>query len=42
MTFKIHGKQVTQSSAIFTAALRKVADGWLIASWAWVKGKPSK
>ena len=38
MTFKIHGKQVTQSGAIFTIALRKSADGWRIAAWAWAKG----
>jgi hypothetical protein len=38
MMFKIHGKQVTQSGAIFTTALRKSADGWRIAAWAWAKG----
>lgn len=38
MTFKVHGKQVTQSGAIFTVALRKLADGWRIAAWAWAKG----
>ena len=38
MTFKVNGTQVTQSGAIFTVALRKLADGWRIASWAWVKG----
>jgi ketosteroid isomerase-like protein len=31
MTFKVHGKQVTQSGAIFTVALRKLAEGWRIA-----------
>ena len=41
MTFKTHGKQVTQSGAIFTTALRKSSDGWRIAAWAWAKGKPS-
>jgi hypothetical protein len=41
MTFKIHGKQVTQSGAIFTAALCHSADGWRIAAWAWAKGQPS-
>jgi hypothetical protein len=40
MTFKVRGKQVTQSSAIFTAALRKLADGWHITAWAWAKGTP--
>jgi hypothetical protein len=39
MTFKIHGKQVTQSGATFTTALRKCEDGWHIAAWAWGKGK---
>src|SRR5689334_820185 len=41
MTFKIHGKQVTQSGAIFTTALCNSADGWRIAAWAWAKGQPS-
>jgi hypothetical protein len=41
MTFKLGGKQVTQSGAIFTVALRKLADGWRIAAWAWAKGTPS-
>jgi hypothetical protein len=40
MTFKIHGKQLTQSGAIFTTALRHSNDGWRIASWAWAKGQP--
>jgi hypothetical protein len=31
------GKQVTQSGAFFTVALRKLAD---IAAWAWTKGTP--
>ena len=38
MTFKVGGKQVTQSGAVFTVALRKLADGWRIAAWAWAKG----
>ena len=41
MTFKVGGKQVTQSGAVFTVALRKLADGWRIAAWAWAKGTPS-
>ena len=41
MTFKIHGKHVTQSGAIFTTALCRSADGWRIAAWAWAKGQPS-
>jgi ketosteroid isomerase-like protein len=38
MTFKVHGQQVTQSGAIFTVALRKLAEGWRITAWAWTKG----
>jgi ketosteroid isomerase-like protein len=38
MTFKLHGKQVTQTGAFFTVALRKLAEGWRIAAWAWSKG----
>ncbi len=38
MTFKVHGKQITQSGAIFTTALRKLEDGWRITAWAWAKG----
>jgi hypothetical protein len=38
MTFKVGGKQVTQSGAFFTVALCKLAEGWRIAAWAWTKG----
>jgi hypothetical protein len=38
MTFDLQGKQVTQTGALFTVALRKVAEGWRIAAWAWAKG----
>jgi ketosteroid isomerase-like protein len=38
MTFKVQGKQITQSGAVFTVALRKGAEGWRIAAWAWAKG----
>lgn len=38
MTFKVKGMQITQSGASFTVALRKLNDGWRIASWAWTKG----
>ncbi len=38
MTFRLKDKQVTQSGAIFTLALRKLPAGWRIASWAWAKG----
>ena len=40
MNFKLRGKQITQSGAVFTVALRKSAEGWRIASWAWAKGTP--
>lgn len=39
MTFDLDGKQVTQTGAMFTVALRELADGWRIAAWAWTKGK---
>lgn len=35
---KVHGKQITQSGAVFTLALRQLGDGWRIAAWAWAKG----
>ena len=38
MTFKVHGKQVTQTGAIFTVALHKLAGRWRITAWAWSKG----
>jgi len=40
MKFKVRGKQITQSGAVFTMALRKLSDGWRIAAWAWAKGTP--
>lgn len=40
MTFKLQGKQITQSGAIFTTAFRRVEHGWRIAAWAWAKGTP--
>jgi ketosteroid isomerase-like protein len=39
MTFNVGGRQVTQTGAFFTVALRKVSDQWRIAAWAWAKGK---
>jgi ketosteroid isomerase-like protein len=39
MKFKVPDKEVTQTGEIFTVALRKLADGWRIASWAWAKGR---
>ncbi|PWT70625.1 MAG: hypothetical protein C5B59_19645 [Bacteroidetes bacterium] len=38
MTFDAKGIKVVQSGAIFTVALRKTADGWLVVAWAWAKG----
>lgn len=38
MTFKVQNQPVVQNGAIFTIALRKLDDGWHIASWAWAKG----
>ena len=38
MSFKLKGKQFTQSGAVFTVALRKLPAGWRLASWAWGKG----
>ena len=38
MTFKHHGKQVTQTGATWTVSLRKLDDGWRITAWAWAKG----
>jgi hypothetical protein len=39
MTFNVGGKKVTQTGAIFTVALRQLAEGWRIAAWAWAKGR---
>jgi ketosteroid isomerase-like protein len=41
MTFKLRGRQITQSGAIYTVALRKVPAGWRIRAWAWAKGAPA-
>ena len=38
MTFDWNGTKVTQSGAVFTVALRKTAEGWRVAAWAWAKG----
>jgi hypothetical protein len=40
MAFKVRGKPVTQSGAVFTVALRKLTEGRRIAAWAWAKGTP--
>jgi ketosteroid isomerase-like protein len=41
MTFKAHGKKLSQSGAVFTVALRRLGEGWRIAAWAWAKGNPA-
>src|SRR5262249_39255507 len=38
MTFDVNGTKVTQSGAVLTVALRKTAEGWRVAAWAWAKG----
>jgi ketosteroid isomerase-like protein len=38
MTFNLQGRQVMQTGAVFTVALRKLSQGWRIAAWAWAKG----
>jgi ketosteroid isomerase-like protein len=38
MTFDVKGTKVKQSGAVFTVALRKIAEGWRVAAWAWAKG----
>jgi SnoaL-like domain len=35
--YKQHGKPVKESSAIFTAALRRTEAGWRITGWTWSK-----
>ena len=40
MSFRLHGRQVTQIGAKYTVALAKVGDGWRIRAWAWAKGTP--
>lgn len=42
MRFKVHGKQINQSGAVFTMALQRLSDGWRIAAWAWAKGIPQQ
>ena len=39
MNFKVQGEQIVQSEAILTTVLRKVAEDWRIAAWAWAKGQ---
>jgi hypothetical protein len=37
MSFKIDGKYVMQSGAIFRATLRKLMEGCRIAAWGWAR-----
>jgi len=39
MTFDLNGTTATQTGATFTVALRRSADGWRVAAWAWAKGQ---
>jgi ketosteroid isomerase-like protein len=39
MTFSVEGRQVTQTGAFSTVALREMTGGWRIAAWTWTKGK---
>ena len=38
MKFKVQNQEILQTGAMFTVALRKLAEGWSIAAWAWAKG----
>ena len=38
MKFKVQSQEILQTGAIFIVALRKLAEGWRIAAWAWAKG----
>ncbi|PWU02494.1 MAG: hypothetical protein C5B52_05380 [Bacteroidetes bacterium] len=38
MSFEVKGTKVLQTGAIFTVALRKKENGWLVSAWAWAKG----
>jgi ketosteroid isomerase-like protein len=37
-TVNIKGRQVTQTGALFTVALRKIGAEWRLTAWAWAKG----
>jgi hypothetical protein len=41
MTFKLRDRQITQTGATFTFALRKEGREWRISAWGWAKGKAS-
>jgi hypothetical protein len=36
--YKLHGKQVTETGAVWMFALQKVSAGWRITAWAWAQG----
>ena len=38
MTFDLNGKQLTQTGALFSVALRNVGGEWRLTAWAWAKG----
>ena len=38
MKFKVQSQEILQTGAMFTVGLRKLAEGWRIAAWAWAKG----
>ena len=38
MKFKVQNQEILQTGAMFTVALRKLAEGWCIGAWAWAKG----
>ncbi|HEY4071236.1 MAG TPA: nuclear transport factor 2 family protein [Sphingomicrobium sp.] len=42
MTFSVRGQEVRQVDATFTVALTRKNDSWLIAAWAWSKGRPAQ
>ncbi|MFE3262383.1 nuclear transport factor 2 family protein [Nocardia sp. NPDC059091] len=37
-SYNLEGEQVTQTGAVFTAALGKVGTDWRLTAWAWAKG----
>ncbi len=39
MAFDLKGNRVTQTGALFSVALRKIAGDWRLSAWAWAKGK---
>jgi ketosteroid isomerase-like protein len=40
MSFRVRGKQIVQSGATFTTALRRIDGEWRLVAWAWAKGTP--